>query len=189
MSQEQLDLRGTLKAVRRHRIAVGVTAGLGLLAAVALTVLSPPRLTGTAEVLLGSATHDTSTQIIIATSDPVLADAATQISPALSVAALRADVTARNLAPNVIAITASGKTATETDGIANAVARSYVSFITRGNNKAVGVVQAQLIQPATQARGTALPIALAVKGVIGGVIGALIGVIGALAYSRRDRRL
>jgi uncharacterized protein involved in exopolysaccharide biosynthesis len=56
MSQETLDLRRSLKLVRRHKIVVGIFAALGLLAGVGLVLHRPPMLSSQAlvEVLLSS---------------------------------------------------------------------------------------------------------------------------------------
>ena len=74
MSEQPLDLRGSLRMVRRHKILVLVCAALGLLAGVCYTVLRPPMPVSNALVVLPPTTHNVATQIVIATSDPVLAD-------------------------------------------------------------------------------------------------------------------
>ena len=52
MSQQALDLRRSIQIVRRHKLLVGITAALGLLAGGAYAVLNPPMVTSTALVLL-----------------------------------------------------------------------------------------------------------------------------------------
>jgi capsular polysaccharide biosynthesis protein len=188
MSQETLDLRRSLQIVRRHRIAVGVAAVLGLLAGAAFTVLNPPMLTSSALVVLPPSNHDVATQVVIASSDPVLSGALRSVTPAISLQTLRSHVHVKNLTSNVISIAAQGKTATQAEGTANAVANSYVASVSTAHGVA-GRVQARLLEPATSATGTPLPIHLVVIGGLGALLGALIGAIGALAFSRSDRRL
>ncbi len=50
-------------------------------------------------------------------------------------------------------------------------------------------MQAQVLEPATNATGTSLPARLLVTGVLGALLGALIGAIVVLAIGRSDRRL
>ena len=52
MSQQALDFRRSIQAVRRHRILVGIIVALGLLIGGAYATLNPPMLTSTALVLL-----------------------------------------------------------------------------------------------------------------------------------------
>ena len=52
MSEQALDLRRSLRIVRRHKIILGIFAALGLLAGVAFTVLRPPMLASKALVVL-----------------------------------------------------------------------------------------------------------------------------------------
>ena len=73
MSDQPLDLRRSMQLLRRHKIVVAAFAVLGLAGGIGLAVLSPPMLTSNALVVLPSSVHDISTQVLIASSDPVLA--------------------------------------------------------------------------------------------------------------------
>ena len=52
MSEQALDLRRSVRIVRRHKILVGMVLALGLVAGGAYAELHPPTLTSTALVLL-----------------------------------------------------------------------------------------------------------------------------------------
>jgi capsular polysaccharide biosynthesis protein len=189
MSQQQLDLRRSLQIVRRHWILVGAVAVLGLLAGVGFTMLNPPMLTSQALVVLSPSITDTRTQVVIASSDPVLTGALHSIGPVVSPDGLRSRIQVKSLAYNIISISAQGKTAAQAQATANAVAGSYVDYL--GSGRLPGrAVQARVLEPATQgATGTPLPIHLLVTAGLGALLGLLIGVIAALAISRSDQRL
>ena len=88
MSQETLDLRRSIRIVRRHKLLMGVAVAVGCLAFGAYGVLKPSTVTSTALVLLsptGQAAQSaiavagtggpdpyTQTQEVIAKSTPVL---------------------------------------------------------------------------------------------------------------------
>jgi capsular polysaccharide biosynthesis protein len=203
MSQETLDLRRSLQIVRRHRTAVGVAAALGLLAGAAFTVLSPPMLSSTALVVLppsfqsataaptagtGTTNDGTATQVVIASSSPVLSGALPRVKPAMSLQSLQSDVQVSSPTPGIISISSQGKTAAQAEGTANAVADSYVAYVSSPRSVA-GKVQARLLEPATSAAGTPLSRDLLITGVLGALLGALLGAIGAVAFGRGDRRL
>jgi capsular polysaccharide biosynthesis protein len=189
MSQQPLDLRRSLQIVRRHWVLVGIIAVLGLLAGAGYAVLRPPMLTGQALVVLSPTVKDTRTQVMIAESDPVLADALRRLDPGMSPQALRTRIQVTSPAYNLIAISAQGKTAAQAERAANAVARSYVGYL--GSGMLPGRVEkAQVLQPVTEARAAgSVPARLLMTAGLGALAGALIGVIAALAVSRSDRRL
>jgi capsular polysaccharide biosynthesis protein len=188
MSEQALDLRRSLQIVRRHRTIVGVVAALGLLGGIAFALLNPPMLSSSALVVLPTTVHDVPTQVVVASSNPVLSGALPGVKPAMSLQTLRSHVQVKSLSSNIISISAQSKTAAQAEGTANAVADSYVTYVSKANN-AAGQVQARLLEPATNAAGTSLPKAILVTGGLGALLGALIGAVGALAFSRSDHRL
>ena len=188
MTEQALDLRRSVRIVRRRWIAVVIVAMLGLLAGVANTVLKPPMLASSALVIVPPATRDVPTEVVIADSDPVLSGALPRVRPAISLQALRNKIQVKSLTSNIITITALAKTAGQAEGNANAVAESFVAYANNGSN-AAGKVQARLLEPALTATGRSLPVDLLINGGIGAIAGVLIGAIGALAFSRRDRQL
>ena len=107
----------------------------------ALVVVSgfPPPLTNQANTV-GDAGAETSlaTQIVIASSDPVLAGALPKLSPpANSTAGVgQQDLRRRRGRERVLSITATGKTADQAENTANAVANSYIAYVTGASNNA-----------------------------------------------------
>ena len=189
MSEQVLDLRRSVHIIRRHKIIVGVATGLGLLLGAAFTVLHPPLLTSKALVVLPpSATRFVGTQVVIADSDPVLAEAAARVNPPVSLTAIRDRVQVASLTSGIISISAEGRTVAETENTANAVANSYVAYVGSRNTPG-GRVQASVLERAVGATGASLPIRLLVTGGLGALAGLLIGAIAALAVGRGDRRL
>ena len=180
-------MRRLLLSARRRWAAIGAVAVLGLLAGVGYAALSPPMFTSNAVVALPASTHTTANQVVIARSDPVLAAALRSVRPALSLQTMRNSVQVKSLSPTVLSISAQGKTAIQAEGTANAVANTYVAYVTSSRNVS-GTVQARLLSPAANASGTSLPSHLLVTGGLGILLGALIGAIGVIVFSRSDRR-
>jgi capsular polysaccharide biosynthesis protein len=193
MSQETLDLRWI---VRRIWTAVGAVAAWGLLAGIAVAALHPPMLTSTALVVLPQAGQNaaaapngepdpfTATQEVIAESNPVLLRALPDVRPATSLTELRREVQIGSLTPYVISISAKGKTASDAEATANAVADSYIAYVGSPSSP-FGRVPAELLQSATNATGRPLLIDLLITGGLGALLGVLVGAIDALAFSRR----
>lgn len=189
MSEQALDLKKSVQIVRRHKIAVGIFAALGLLAGIGYGVTRPPTFASDALVVLPPTTRDVPTQVLIANSDPVLLRALPKIRPATSLPALRGQVKGKVVTPNIISISAQGKTAAQAESTANAVAASYISYVGAKNSAIAVKVPARFLQQATSATGTSLSNRLLVSGGLGALAGALIGSIGVLALNRGDRRL
>jgi hypothetical protein len=173
--------------VKSGAAVVSAVAALGLLAGIAFAMLSPPVFTSSTLVVLPpSAARYIGTQVVIAGSDPVLAGALPNVTPAMSLPALRSDIEVKSLTTSIISIRAQGETAAQAERTAQAVADSYIAHVdaaTRG-----GQAQAQVLDPAWRVSGMPLPARLLVPGGLGALLGALIGAIAALAFSRRDRR-
>ena len=189
MSEQVLDLRRFLQIVRRHKAVVVAAAVLGLLAGLGFTVLNPPLPASSAQVLLPpSATRFIGTQVVIAASDPVLAGATRQVSPPVTLQALRNRVQVTSLTSNIVVITAKGRTAAQAESTANAVAESYIDYLGRKNSP-VGKLEAEVLSAATKATSVSLRIHLLITGVLGVLLGLLIGVTIAVAVGRNRRRL
>jgi capsular polysaccharide biosynthesis protein len=191
MSEQALDLKRSMQIVRRHKIAVGIFALLGLVSGVAYAVVRPTMLTSSALVVMAPGqSREVSTQVVIARSYPVLSRALPNIKPAMSEQELSNHVQVKSPNPNIISISAQGKTADQAEDTANAVANSYLRCVT-DPECAGGVVQVQarLLQQAADATGTSRTVHFLVNGVLGALIGGLIGAIGVLALNRGDRRL
>jgi capsular polysaccharide biosynthesis protein len=227
MSQQALDLRRVTRIVRKHRKTFGAVIVLGLLTGAAYATLKPPMMSSTALVVLpeifaqsaqsgatnGGGTNTTSdiymaTQVVMAGSNAVLADALPNVSPAMSLQVLQKNVHITSVAgSSVISITASGKTAAQAETTANAVANSYIAYANSRNNPVGNVsvnsganpvgnvsansgnVSAKMIDSAVIATGPKVPERIVVFGLIGALAGAVAGFIGFLAVGRNDRRL
>jgi capsular polysaccharide biosynthesis protein len=201
MSQKALDLRRSMQIVRRHKVLVGAVVVLGILGGAAYAVLRPPMLTGTAVVALqppvsaaptsaatGTIDTFTPTQEIVAGSNQVLVDALPNVRPAMSLDELRLDVKIGSPSADLISVSAKGKNAADAEATANAVANSYIRYVTSARS-AVGRIQAQLLEAASEATGPKPIEEIIIYGLLGGLVGALLGVIVALAVGRNDRRI
>jgi capsular polysaccharide biosynthesis protein len=187
MSGQALDLKRSAQMIRRHRTLVVVAAALGLMAGAAYTALNPPTYTSSAFVAV-TPSVSTASQPVIVTSAPVLSLALSSVGPGVSLAILHGRVHAQRVAAGLTSVSASGNTPAQAVVTANAVARSYVMYISSAGNVA-GQLPAEVFQPATAATGTALPSRLFYAGGPGVLAGALIGAIIALAVGRNHRRL
>lgn len=207
MSQQSLDLRKSIQLVRRRKRTLGCITGIGLLAGIAYALLIPPMLSSTALVVISgnpasitsqanssspNPAIDTSiaTQLVIASSAPVLAGALPSIRPPMTSTqelGKKISVTAVG-GSDVLSVTATGQTAVESENIANAVANSYVKYVGTSTNPAVQV-QAKLVEAATIATGPQFPEYLGEYAILGALAGAIVGFVTCLALGKSDRRL
>jgi capsular polysaccharide biosynthesis protein len=188
MSGQALDLKRSAQIVRRYKVLVGVAAAVGLLAGAGYALLNPPMLSSSALVVLPVDSHEIATQVVIAESDPVLSAALPHTGSAMSLTTLRSRIQVTSLTGNVLSFAAEGKTAAQAEQTADAVAQSFVGYISSGIS-VIGKLPARLVAPAANATGSSLPLDLAITGVVGALFGALAGAIAALALARGDRRL
>jgi len=201
MSQQDLDMRSSLKAVRRHGKLFAAIVVLGILIGAAYAVLRPPTLTSTALVVLQqtntaqnnqASSADTldseiGTQVVIAGSYPVLAGALPHVSPAMTVPQLASRVKVQPLAGSIISVSATGKTAAQAEATTNAVANSYIAYL--ATDSPVKQMSARTLEAANSASGPQQLPQLATDVLLGGAAGALIGFTVCVAVSRKDRRL
>lgn len=206
MSQQVLDLRGAIQITRKHRKIFGLIVLIGLVVGIAYAVLRPPMVSSEALVVLpqipsaqgaqqsnGSDTGAASdsyleTQVVIAGGDPVLIGALPHVSPPMSLQSLRTRVQVASVAGSIVSFAGDGKNAAQAESVANAVANSYISYIT-SRASPVGVVQAKMLEPATTASGVKLPEQVAIDAAIGLLGGVLAGFLVALMLGRGDRKL
>jgi capsular polysaccharide biosynthesis protein len=194
MSQQNPDLRRSMRiAGRRKRLIFGVAA-LGLLLGAGYAYLNPPLLSSTALVVFTDESSQSSaaaasgvdpglaTQQVVASSEPVLVGALPHISPPVSLQTLesRISVTSVN-SSNVLSFTA-------TEATANAVGNSYIAYVGAASETAVHAV-AKVLESANTATGTKRAEQLAVYAVLGALVGALVGFVISLFAGRSDRRL
>jgi capsular polysaccharide biosynthesis protein len=207
MSQQALDLRRSIRIIRRYRILVGGVVALGIVCGAGYTVLRPPMRTSTAVVVLPQAIQGTqnaqaapgtgtgtgptpymATQVLIADSTAVLSDALPNVRPAMSLNQLRADTETSSPTAYTISISAKGANASDAETTANAVAASYISYIASPSSP-LGSAPARLLQRAAIATGMSVTVAFIAFGLVGGMAGAFVGIIVALTLGRKDRRL
>ena len=182
-----MDLRRLVQAVRRYRIIVAAVAVLGLAGGIGYGFVKPPTLTAQAQVWLPT-TKNVQTNVLIADSTSVLEGAALSLRPHVPLTTMRKQVQVGNLTPNIISISAKATTADQAQDMANAVANSYLTYISQPNSPG-GRMFGKMVQSATTATGSALPVRLGTLGGFGLVAGLLIGILIALGISRGDRRL
>jgi capsular polysaccharide biosynthesis protein len=188
MSDQPLDLRRSMHVIRRHWIAVTVVALLGLVAGAGYTEYKPPLLTSSALVQLSTASPATmASQVVIANSDTVLATALPHVAPQMTLSQLHALVKFSSLSSSILSVSAQGKTARDAQQTAGAVRNSYLEWAAaHGKNYKMTANGFGFVSSAT---GPSKISTMIVTAIIGAVIGLILGVIGALALSRRDRRL
>jgi capsular polysaccharide biosynthesis protein len=203
MSQQAMNLRRSAQIVRWHRRVFGAIVVLGILVGAAYAVIRPPMFTSSALVVLPAAaaqneqtaagsgdTSDTyiATQVVIADSDPVLAGALPQVGAPMSLPALQDNVQVKSLTGSIISVSATGKTAARAEATANAVANSYIAYVTSASSP-VGRVPARILESAASATGGKLTEQIGIFALLGALAGALVGFIVSLAIGRFDRRL
>ena len=205
MSRQNLDMRSSMQMVRRRKKLFGGITAFGILIAAAYAFHAAPAVSSTALVVVsgfpppltnqantvGDAGAETSlaTQIVIASSGTVLAAALPKVSPPVSSPQEldnRISVTAVG-GSDVLSITATGKTADQAENTANAVANSYIAYVTGSTNTAVRVA-AKMVEPATTATGSKLPEHIVIYAIFGAFTGALVGFVGCVAIGWRKRR-
>jgi capsular polysaccharide biosynthesis protein len=202
VSAQQLDVKKSWRAIRRHRLIVAAVAAVGLLGGIAYGLLVPALNTATSLVVLPPAPATNSgtaavaqsieTQVFIAESEPVLNSAGQNLTPPLAAETVRARVKVTAVTEDVIKIDAQGTTAQQSMQLANAVADVYLVYVTTDQKlpgdlgKKTG---ARVLERATTARGGNLAVHLGIFGLLGALAGAVAGSIGVLARVRGDRRL
>jgi capsular polysaccharide biosynthesis protein len=188
MSDQPLDLRRSLRLLWRRKFVVALFAALGLAAGIGLTLLRPVMLTSSALVVLPQSVHNVATQVVIASSDPVLTGAQHTLGRGGPPQTLRNAIKVKSVTSDIISISAQDKTGAQAERTADAVANSYVAYV-NAPSRPGPPVQARILQPALNATATPLPKRLLVTGGLGVLAGLIIGAIVALANGRKDRRL
>jgi len=192
MSDESLGPRESMQILWRRKIILGIAVPLGILAGVAVGLLTPPQFSSRTLVMLppvvsglpGGPTHNIATQMIIAKSNPVLAGAGRVLDPPVAAAQLWDRVQVSSPSSQLIAISGAGRTAAQAEATANAVAHSYIAYL-----RSPGSPDARVAESATPAVGSPMVSRLVVTGVLGALVGVLVGAIVTLAVGRGDRRL
>ena len=194
MSEQPLDLKTFSRALWRRRRMVGALAALGAAAGVAYSVLLPPLPTARALVVLpstsltqSSTTSATpeqlmSTQVIIASSTPVLTTAGQAVTPPISATSLkhRASVTAPGT--DVLQFQVSAPTDAQALKLTNAMANSYIAYV---GKTGTGSTSAALSGLQAEASGLTAQVK-SLQGQIGTVVGRLATEPSTSAAGERD---
>jgi capsular polysaccharide biosynthesis protein len=188
VSEQPLNLKRSLQILTRRWMRLGFIVLLGTLAGSGFAVLNPPLYSDTAFVVLSNTTPNMSTQALIADSNPVLAGAGRNLYPVMSTQTLRRRIQIAAPIPFVLSITAQGESAARAMDTANAVADSYVAYVSAPSNPS-GKVSARVLQRATFPTRTWLLIPTLTTGGIGALAGLLVGAVGVLAVYRNKRWL
>lgn len=160
LTEQVLDVKGSLRLIRRSWRLVAVFVLLGIGAGAGYEVLFPAGYQATSLVLLplgnsASATSGSSASNVnnvatdgrIATSAAVLIPAGHQADPSLSLSTLERRVKTFASAAGVLGITATGPTARQAMNLANAVAQQLITFVSSNglaaNSDALTALQAQ----------------------------------------------
>jgi capsular polysaccharide biosynthesis protein len=183
------------------RFVVGEAAVAGLVAGIVFAALHPPLLTSTALVVLPQSAQSvqaapsndapdpyTATQEVVAGSYPVLVNALPNIRPAMSLNELRHIVQIGSPSPSIVSVSAKGENTADAEATANAVADSYISYVSSSPSPAERL-EAQMLESATSATGRPLPASLLITGGFGALCGAIVGAAVVLAFGWADRRL
>jgi hypothetical protein len=178
MSQQPLNLHNAFQIARRSRTLVGVAVAVGLIGGIGYGSLNSPTLTSQALVVLPISALAMPTEVLIAQSTPVLTNALPNVSPAMSVAALRGMVQVSSQTNNILQISVGGATAAQ--------AKTYVAYVTSPGSP-VGRLSARILSPAETATGTSPLVHRLSFAIIGMLAGLVVGYIIALARDRNSR--
>lgn len=158
MSEQPLDLRASVRAIWWRRRLLGALAGIGLVGGLAYGVIRPPLPSAVALVLLpptslnssGAPTRDVNTEILIATSNPVLVPAGKSVSPPIAAATLKHQVVVTSLSQDIFQIKVHASSGTDAKRIADAVAHDYIQFVATSSSASTKTVLAGLEHESSQ---------------------------------------
>ena len=135
MSDQVTDLRSTVAALRRRSRVLAASAVVGLAAGATYVLLQPPPLTSTTLVLLttpmeaDSSSTDMATQVRIAVSATILERAGQALEPSLPARSVEEMVEVAAPTNQIIEIDASSTSASVAQELSQAVADSYVTYV------------------------------------------------------------
>jgi capsular polysaccharide biosynthesis protein len=160
LTEQPLDVKGSMAVIRRSWWLVGVFVLAGLLGAGVYIVTSLPRYQSTAMVLLPpsssqfsgttTAAHPVTTDVRLATSAAVLLPAARGVAPADSLSQLQSQIKASAVASGMLEISATAGSPKEAERLANAVASRLVAFVTGNGSAASSSVLDDLVAERNQ---------------------------------------
>jgi capsular polysaccharide biosynthesis protein len=181
-----MNSRHALLIARRYRVLIGIVAAAGLLGGAGYAVMTQPKFTSQSLVVVPPG--NISTQVLVASSQPVISAAARTLGHGVSAQQLSQEISVQSATNNVLEITASGSSAGQAENGANAVATEFVEYV-KSDSSPVGKISAHILETAVTAAGTSLLQEMVTNAIIGALAGVIIGFIIALQVSRNDRRL
>jgi capsular polysaccharide biosynthesis protein len=140
VTEQPVDLRRVWAAIGRARVSFGACVAVALLLAALFTVAKPPPHKARALVLLptssldsgGQNGRDVATQVRIASSADVLANAAAKLRPSPRISQLARNVHVSAPTPDIIEFDAKDPSGPRAMAIVNSVADSYVAYSLKG---------------------------------------------------------
>jgi capsular polysaccharide biosynthesis protein len=197
VEEQVISPRSIFQIIRRRPRILLIVALLGCALGLGYAVFVPPMPSAIALVLLpaspigasGQPTQNVNTDVEVALSQPVLGSAGRAVGLALTYPDLQRLVSVTALTPDLLQITAQGKTVREAEALANEEADSFVRYSTSSSALAASLgVGAQVLQRATTATHPS-PLRRSQSGALGALGGLMIGGLVAYVADRRDRRL
>lgn len=176
MDQQPMNLRRAAKVTKRYKSLIGLIALVGLVAGAGYALIDPPKLTSQALLVLPQPSPNIATQVLIAGSAPVFTGALPALGDGVTLQSLEKKITVSQITPNAISVTAKDNSAKLAEQEANAVATSYVSYVTSSRSPFASVV-AHVLVYATSAAGMTLADGILLDAAIGLLAGLLIGLI------------
>jgi capsular polysaccharide biosynthesis protein len=195
MTDSPLDVRASFAIVRRGWRVIAVLAVLGLLGGAALGLRGASRPSASALVLLppqspnaaGAVSNDLKTQLVIATSTPVVTPAIKSLTPPVAGPQLQElKVSVATVSDNIFRIRVQAPQNGQALQLADAVANHYIQYV--GKYKLMSGTPVQL-GPASIALPSSTAKRVMTSGIMGLVAGAFVGGIIVMVRSRRDVRL
>lgn len=136
MTEQLVDLRAMLSALRRRRLTLASLLGIGLVLAVVYTIMQPTSFVARSGVLLppspvderGKALRDMGTEVQIASSAEVLTRAGKSVTPPVTATALRRKLKVRPVSSAVLEVQVTAPSGRTAARLADAVASEYVAY-------------------------------------------------------------
>ncbi len=145
-------MRSTVATLRQRARILAAAAVLGLAAGIAYVLILPPPLTSTAIVLLptpalaDSSSSDVDTQVRIALSTTVLEQAGQTVTPSLTARQVEKMIKITAPTDQLVQIDATSTDATQAQTLAQAVADSYVGYVSNTAREVTAAALADLKQ-------------------------------------------
>ena len=150
MTDQVADLRWTVTTLRRHARVLAATALAGLVAGVIYVMMEPPPLTSTTLVLLPtpalaeSSNSDVETQVRIALSATILEKAGQGVVPVLPARSVEKMIKVSAPTNQIIQIDATSPDAAKAKALSQAVADSYVGYVSNTAREVTAAALADL---------------------------------------------